>query len=192
MVDQDYLEPNTILPVGYKFAYTIWYTPGSCSGWCVVGQMGAGLVTAAYSGFGNLVTSASEGFESIKDGVAEVVADVVVNLPGIGDACDAWVSCKDVIKGGMEIGLMSMVLPPSLPNWNEIKDQGMDYLAAEIATEMASATGLPPAVMALAADETMKLAKDMAQQTIDEMTKKRGSENGPGYDWMFYWPPKCQ
>jgi hypothetical protein len=180
------LAPNTVLYTGTRFYYIIIVTKtGSCSGWCVVGEVFTGLVTAAVTGIGNLVTYGAEAFESIKDGVATVVADVVSALPVIGAACNAVVSCKDVIKGGIEIGLASMGLPPSLPNWNELKNQGMDYLAAEIASEMASSTGLPPEVTQLAADQTMNLAKDMADKTIKMMTANQGSENGPQYDWVL-------
>jgi hypothetical protein len=187
MVDSlTWVEPNKLFHTGDVFTFKwVYYSSGSCSGFCLVGEVFKGLVTAAVTGFGDFATYLAESFESIKDGVATVVADVVTFLPVIGDACNLVTSCKNVIKFGMETGLASMGLPPSLPNWNELKDQGMDYLASEIATEMASATGLPEEVTKLVADQTMKLAKDMAQKTMNAMTKNQGSENGVGYDWVL-------
>lgn len=187
LVDNDKnLSPNMILPKGTKFHFIMWVTKtSSCSGLCVLGEVFSNLVTGAINGFGDFLTYVAEGYESIKEGVITVVADVVTNLPGIGDACNLVTKCEDVIRFGVETGLASMGLPPSLPNWNEIKDQGMEYLAAEIASEMASTTGLPQEVAQLAADETMNLARDMAQKTIDAMTRNQGSENGPQYDWVL-------
>lgn len=180
-----WVQPNQLFKKGDVFTFVWVYSSGSCSGFCLVGEVFTGLVTAAVNGFGDFVTYLAESFESIKDGVATVVADVITFLPVIGDACNLVTSCKNVIKFGIETGLASMGLPPSLPNWEELKAQGMDYLAAEIATEMASATGLPEEVTKLGADATMQLAKDMAQKTIDAMTKNRGSGNGEGYDWVL-------
>lgn len=179
-----WVQPSQVLHRGDVFAFQWHYSSGSCSGWCMVGEVFGGLVTATYNGLGDFATYWANAFESIKDGVAEVVADVVTFLPVIGDACNLVTSCKNVIKFGIETGLASMGLPPSLPNWNELKQQGIDYLAAEIATEMASATGLPEEVTQLAADQAMDLAKEMAQKTLDAMTENQGSKN-PGYDWVL-------
>ncbi len=184
LVDIDRFPAGSVLNQGTLFSFVWIYTHKSCSGWCIVGEMFNGLVTGAFNGFGDLVTYLADQFEAIKDGVAGVLADVVTWLPGIGEACNV-VSCKDVIKAGIEVGLASMGLPPSLPNWNELKDQGVDYLASEIATEMADSTGLPEAVTKLAADEVMNLTQDMAQKTVDAMSTKQGLDQGLGYDWFL-------
>lgn len=106
-------------------------------------------------------------------------------LPIIGNACKGFVSCEDVIRTGIDYGLTSMGIPPCLPNWNQLKNQGMDYLAAEVASEIASETGLPEELAKLGVDEAMTVAQGMAYNTIAAMTANRGTENGPQYDWVL-------
>ncbi len=121
----------------------------------------------------------------IQNGVAKVVAGVVTDLPLIGKACNAVVSCEDVVKAGINYGLTSMGIPPSLPNWNELKDQGMDYLAAEVASEITTQTGLPEELAQLGTEDAMKVAQSMASKAIAAMTENQGAENGPQYDWVL-------
>jgi hypothetical protein len=78
-----------------------------------------------------------------------------------------------------------MGVPPSIPNWEQLKDQGIDYLASELSQQMASATGLPKEITDLAADKTIELSKGMAQKTMDAMTENRGKAfNGWGANWI--------
>jgi hypothetical protein len=186
--DSTWASPNEIVPAGLVFDYQVFHS-SSCDFWCGAWNFASGFVTGLYNGVGGFVTWWAEAVESIKEGVASVVADVVEVLPGVGQLCKAAenvASCKSIIKAGMNYGLASMGLPPSLPNWEQLQQQGMDYLAGELAQEMASTTGLPPDITSLAADKTMELSKGMAQQTLEAMTEDRGKAfNGWNANWVI-------
>lgn len=185
-----WVAPNQIVtpkwPSGEPVLFVYWINPGSCDSWCSAWDFSSGFVTGLYNSVGGAVTWWAEAFASIKSGVASVVADVVKVLPVIGDACDAVVSCETLIETGMNYGLASMGLPPSLPNWEQLQQQGMDYLAGEITEQISSTTGLPPEVTSLAADQALDLAKGAAQRTLNAMTENRGKAfNGWGANWVL-------
>jgi hypothetical protein len=54
----------------------------------------------------------------------------------------------------MEIALTSMGMPPSLPDFDQLMDQGLDYVAAELAAQ----AGVPDFV----AEQALELAAEMA------------------------------
>ena len=65
-----------------------------------------------------------------------------------------------------------MGVPPSLPSWDKLKSEGVEYLAAEIADQ----TGLPPEVAAK--------ALDYAQDAINQLDQQRGGSDGLP-DWIL-------
>jgi hypothetical protein len=148
-----------------------------------IGGLGSGLVTGTLGVAGDFVNFLSQMAAEIKAGVAAVVADVLTSLPVIGEACNLVTSCQNLVEMGINYGLTSMGIPPSLPNWDQLKSQGMDYLAAEIASGISTQTGLPEELTSLGVEEAMGVAKDMAEGTIEEMTEKRGGDDAR-YDWV--------
>ncbi len=186
--DSTWANPNQVVPEGFMFDYQVFHS-GSCNFWCGAWNFASGFVTGLYSGLGDFVTWWAEAFQSIKSGVASVVADVVQVLPGVGELCKATenvASCKSIIEAGMDYGLASMGLPPSLPNWEQLQEQGMDYLASEVSQQMSSATGLPPDITKLAADKALELSKGMAQKTMEAMTENRGRAfNSWNANWVI-------
>ena len=131
------------------------------------------MVTGAISGVGLAVDFLSQLYEDVKAAAAKVVLTVIEAVPGLGDLCsDNPDECSAAIEAGINAGLAAMGMPPSLPNWDELKQQGVDYLAAEIASQ----TGVPP--------EVVGKALEIAQETLEQMTANRGILPQPGYDWL--------
>ncbi len=76
------------------------------------------------------VTAVSDAYSSIKSGVLEFTAD---HLPGCGEKCRAGLSFA------MDYGLASLGIPPSIPNFDDLKDMGKDYVIQYAAEQ----SGLP-------------------------------------------------
>jgi PEGA domain len=72
-------------------------------------------------------------FEEIVDGVANawnsVKGAVISGVCGGNRDCEGWVSA------GVDIALAAEGIPPTLPNFDELMHDGVDYLAATVATE---------------------------------------------------------
>lgn len=103
------------------------------------------------------------------------MVEIASVLTGISELRNE-VPCEEYVKEGIEYGLVSMGVPPSLPSWTELKDQGASYLA----TQVASATGDPTGIMA---DMTKEQLLDMVEETNEVQTANRGG-NDPRYDWV--------
>jgi hypothetical protein len=77
----------------------------------------------------------------------------------------------------MNTGLAAMGLPPSLPNWDELVDQGIEYAAYQVASQ--AGVGGVPGVEQL----TEKVAEKVVKGAIAAMKVNRGG--GPGLpDWL--------
>lgn len=74
----------------------------------------------------------SEAYEWPKEQLVNAAATLIDQLPGVD--CDA--GCKDLLKKGLDAGLVAVGVPPSLPNADELMDEGLDYLAAEASTQI--------------------------------------------------------
>ena len=128
---------------------------------------GITLVSGAIDAFGFMVTSIAQVWNQIKGAVAGVLVDVI---SFVGIPCDG--KCAAAIEMGINAGLAAMGLPPSLPNWDELKSQGLDYLAGQIANQ----AGLPPDVVAA--------AMDYAVAAIEELERTRGGDGRSLPRWV--------
>ncbi len=100
-------------------------------------------------------------YEEIKAKVVELAAYAISTIV----SCDA--SCKALLALGLELALSSMGLPPSLPDFDQLVDEGVDYLAAEIAAQ----TGVPP--------EVIEQAVMIAERAIAKAKQSRGLSYAP-------------
>ncbi len=187
VVNNGLMTPGAIFPAG-KW---LWFTPksgSSGSGNPLEGLGGAlvGLATGAYSTLGSFVNylhSLSSEIENTVTGVILKVVQVVDVLDGCSALKGAGLSCKDLVKAGLKIGLTSMGVPPvSIPNWEELQSQGFDYLAASMANEIANATGVPAS---LTESKLRELVEQATQKALAEITAKRSQGSGLGYDWLL-------
>lgn len=66
-------------------------------------------------------------YEDIKQAAVDAVGGLVCG----GDA-----TCKMALRAGLEIGLAAMGIPPSIPNLDQLMDEGITYLAGEVANQV--------------------------------------------------------
>jgi hypothetical protein len=110
------------------------------------------------------------------------VVDILSAFPYLKDACDkigvqvANGDCRNLVKGAIETGLASMGIPPSIPSWDQLKAQGVDYVASLIASELQDAAGIPP-------DLTEAELEAIVNKVIENMSAER-AKLGP-YDWLL-------
>ncbi len=98
-------------------------------------------------------------WEKIIEGFKDLVALIASLVNNIADAynstkliiissfCAGDSTCITVVSTGVDIGLAALGVPPSLPNFDKLMDEGADYLAATIAEE----SGIPGSEIALRA-----------------------------------------
>ncbi len=95
------------------------------------------------SSIADVVSYVANAYNGIKSAVVDGVAG---GLTALGVPCDS--ACKTAISAGISAGQMALGIPPSLPNVDQLMDQGTDYMAAEVADQVADASGVPLAGVA--------------------------------------------
>jgi len=111
---------------------------------------------AWYESFWNFATSGldwvSEAYNDLKEAAVNTVAGV---------ACGGNEDCRTAIAAGLDIGLAAMGVPPSIPNFDALTEQGFDYLAGEIAAQ----AGCPDAVCREAIKDKLREALETNKST---------------------------
>ena len=164
--------PGETIPEGAGF----WFKPGSgSSSWVEDFAEGLGAVfSGVIDAFGDLVNYASKLWEEIQDGVVNAVADALNSLEIFN--CDE--ACRALLEVGLEIGLAAMGVPPSLPNFEELTDQGLEYLADQAAAQFAPGVPVPDFVK----DYASQQAADFIKEVASEMKSDYGVSGLP--DWL--------
>lgn len=133
---------------------------------------------AVSSFFGSLVSFledianwVSQAYDDVKSGLVEFVANQMPLIP------DQWRDeLQQALTYGLDYGLASVGIPPSLPNFDELSNMGADYLAST-ALEQA---GIP------ANELTTDAVKDLSKGVSDQMSKSANSGNTPNpMNWNF-------
>jgi len=155
--------PGETIPVGYHF----WFKPGS-SGFDIgdVFEGAVSIVTGVVDAVGFVVNQVSKAYESIKKAVAQVVVSAITATGLVN--CEQSEACKAVVETGIATGLAATGMPPALPNWDAVVDQGFEYVAAEIVTQ--AGIGAVPG----AQDLTKQAVKTLVQETVQQMKDSRG------------------
>lgn len=105
-----------------------------------------------FGALGDLVDSVGQAYEWAK---SQAVALAASALDQLGVPCPCPIgSCEVCLSAALDYGLASLGIPPTLPSFDELVDQGVDYMAATIAAE----TGLPAA-------EAMAVARKLAESS---------------------------
>ena len=175
-------KPGAALAPGSWFAY-VPKSKGGGSGGFFSGfsSVLGGLATGTWTALGEMANSLAEMTEQIKASLAKAVVNIATVVPGVSEACGALqsatgASCEAVVKAGMEYGLASMGLPPSLPNWEQLQNQGIEYLAAEVSTQIGDPTGLSQQF-------TEQMLHDMVDNTMNKVSESRPGL-GATSDWL--------
>ncbi len=159
-----------VLPADRRFCWGVGSGGGGFDPIDTVGEIVGGVLTP----FEWLVNGVSGMWEDIKLYAVKVVASGITELKIV----DCSAACQAVLRGGLEIGLAAIGLPPSIPNFDQLKQQGLDYVAAQIASQ----TGLPTAVTEWAVNRSYQ---EMATTFADHMSKARTS-GLPNLDWAVW------
>lgn len=149
MVLMGWFAPGGTVPAGFRFCLA----PPSSDNGNFLDDLASGfsdLVGDVVDAVEWAVNRAAAVYEAIKSSVINLVANAVADLTGCEDPCRA------ALELGMEIALTSMGLPPSLPDFDQLMDQGLDYVAAELAAQ----AGVPDFV----AEQALDLAIEMAER----------------------------
>jgi len=106
----------------------------------VIGKAGERICPPSYKGEGEKpwyeslwdalksgVDWVSETYTKLKSAIVSVVGDVV---------CAGNETCMKGLAAGLDIGLVAMGIPPDLPNFDQLIDQGFDYVVSEISTQV--------------------------------------------------------
>ena len=81
----------------------------------------------------SLVNFISRVWDSLKNACVSVVASAI---PGRSDS--GW--CQAAVSGCLDVGLAAIGAPPSIPNFSDLQNMGVSYLAASISESV----GVPP------------------------------------------------
>ncbi|MCM2310541.1 MAG: hypothetical protein NDI84_03980 [Steroidobacteraceae bacterium] len=158
-------------PANQRFC---WKTGGGGGGFDPIGAL-TEVVGGLLSPLEWMVNAVSGGWASLKKFAVNAVASGITEL---GVPCGA--SCKSVLSAGLEIGLAAAGIPPTIPNFEQLKQQGLDYVAAQVASQ----TGLPSTVTEWAVNNGYKA---LATKFTDEISEARGSSSGlPNVDWAAW------
>ena len=155
LVMQGVFAPLTTLPEGTIFCVT----PSSGSGGNgflggITGTFGE-VVTGAIDATAWTVNEASAAYEEIQQAVVNAVAAALDAIPGVD--CDA--TCRAGLQLALKTGMAAMGVPPSIPNFDQLMDEGIDYLAASAAEQ----AGIPPEVASVA-----------VRAAVDQLKAQRG------------------
>lgn len=130
----------------------------------------AAVITGIIDAVGNLVNYTSNLWEEIKGEVVKAAAGVIDNFVD----CGPGTLCRGALETGLEIGMAAMGVPPFLPNFDELMDEGVGYLSAQVAAQ----SGVPSVLTDYAAQET----KDFVKNVVNNMKSNYGVPKLP--DWL--------
>lgn len=169
-------KPNALmedLPVGTVIHFTP--PPPEDTSWL---QDAWNAVTSFFSSLTNFLSDVanwvSESYDELK---ADLVTFVASNLPLVPP--DLRDELHAALTYGLDYGLASVGIPPSLPNFDELSSMGADYLAAT-ALEQA---GIPANEITT---DTVKKLGDKVSDGLVEKANKGGSPNP--LNWSFVKP----
>ncbi len=133
---------------------------------------GGAVVTGVVDAVGLLVAQAGQLWDAVKKKVVSIAADVI---SAAGIPCES--QCKDLLVIGLNVALTSCGVPPELPNLQVLKGDLRDYVATQIANQVAP--GVP------GSDVLAKEALKLADEALERYTKGAGVGGGGGLpSWL--------
>ena len=124
---------------------------------CPAGYKGAGHDITSVGDFVDLATGGLTdlwGWVSEKyNGLKKLAVDIAMNYTPFGLQCKAMASavagsngadyCRAAAEIGVNAGMAALGLPPSIPNYNQLVDQGVDAAVDLAADQITQQTGIP-------------------------------------------------
>jgi hypothetical protein len=129
-------------------------------------------ITGLVDNIGGLVTDLAELWQAVKAKVVSIAADVI---EAVGVPCDA--TCEKGLTIGLNLALASAGIPPDLPNIQALKGDARDWVATQIADQVAP--GVP------GADVLAKQALKYADESLERYVVAGGGGGGSGLpSWL--------
>lgn len=164
MVLLNFHPPGYVMMPNESFCYLPPTGGGSSSFFDDVVEGFTNFVTGLVDAISQAVDAIAALYEAVKAIAVDIVSYALASTVG----CPAW--CHTLVQMAAEYALVAMGLPPTLPNFDQLVDQGVDYLAAEVAAQ----TGVPASVVS----DAITIAGDM----IERAKATRGGSSG-GLGW---------
>jgi hypothetical protein len=129
-------------------------------------------ITGLIDNIGGLVSDLAELWQAVKSKVVSIAADVI---EAVGVPCDA--TCESGLMVGLNLALASAGIPPDLPNIQMLKGDARDWVATQIADQVAP--GVP------GADVLAKNALQYAHESLERYAAAGGGSGGSGLpSWL--------
>lgn len=115
---------------------------------------------------------------------SELVLQIANGLTALGAPCEEV--CQMVISSGLGIGQAALGMPPSLPNFDQMMDQGVDYLVKEISSQMTGAE-LPftQDFVEATAKKTLSEARKTISKYLEDEAIKQKIPMKPDPDYLY-------
>jgi len=138
---------------------------GSSGSGSVLSEWGSMLVESLKEIWEDVVSA----FNALKAGIVDQVANAISKL---GIPCDA--ECRAGLKLGLEIGMTYFTgIPPNLPSYEQLKNQGLDYLVEMAAAE----AGIP------CPEQCQEILREGLEDVIDAAAQNNAQPGCVGEDW---------
>jgi hypothetical protein len=131
----------------------------------------------------NLLEKIAEGFRTFFEMLKEIVNAIADAYNGLKASvadfvCKGDPICKLVVEAGINMAMAAMGVPPTIPNFDQLLDKGIGYMAATVAEEM----GAPPGTE-LVIEAALKEAAKELQHKPSEIDP-RGIQLDPKYQYQ--------
>lgn len=134
------------------------------------------------SSVADLVDSVANAYNGIKSFAVDTIAS---GLNSVGVPCDS--TCKAGLSAGISIAQAAIGVPPSLPNFDQLMDGGIDYIAAAAADQVADGAGdIVSAATEQATKAGLQEMKKKLQESRDQANNSPDSSpTAPDPDYMY-------
>jgi hypothetical protein len=166
-----------LLNVGFQFVIrkSIGVSNGS-----QLEQIFGGLVTGTLGVAAVIGTVIPDWYNGAVGSLKGVAYDFLLTQPVIGQFCSSREEeCRKGVNTGMTLGMAYLGLPPSLPNWDDLKEDGIDYLAGLTAEQLEEETG-----GVLPSEITHDVLKGAVVEVINQVSANRGGSK-PTNNWYL-------
>lgn len=138
---------------------------GSSGSGSVLSEWGSMLVESLKEIWEDVVSA----FNALKAGIVDQVANAISKL---GIPCDA--ECRAGLKLGLEIGMTYFTgIPPNLPSYEQLKNQGLDYMIEMAAAE----AGIP------CPEQCQEILREGLEDVIDAAAQNNAQPGCVGENW---------
>jgi hypothetical protein len=150
-----------------------------------------------------VVGALSDGWDWIGEVWSDLKGFVIqtfLKVTQLGSLCDKVgiaSECEMVVKGALDAGLLALGIPPNIPSFDQLVNEGVDYLAAQAASQIAippdvvkAATEIGGPLAGLALAEAEAKLREEAESAIRDNVQKQMEKVQYSYADNVGWLPK--